>query len=665
MRIGVHQNGLLHDDEYLQQQAMPILEEGRALVLEGYHRQAPYILEAYKMYDTAYFPSRIDRRGVFYELGIGNVERTMQYATERINATDPAYHAPLSGLKEAHAGKRPRRVIQKDDPDGPMEYGNCLCVVDDEWLIHPVGPLMDRLRLDHILFPTNKGSKRQSPELDVGDRVRQVLQVSSTRWMARTELHCTMFSITDDKRLVEICRIDLRSMIRDKPSYRPRHVATHSGFGSGPTCPNLMAITPSHEHENVLHRLLPEPNNKSILHRISNLQRVDLVEFSPHPMVLWSAARSFVRPNPMAKGVTPNPKIGDGMSLYSIDLRSNRASFQWSPSAEQYCVEGILSLSGMLVVGENRLLASSMGKMWEIDARMPYKACEEWTLGSNDFQWQNQTGTLLSKGKEDVYIRLDKRPGHGSLQLHQKPTSKPKLYLPVIECTPYSKSTSNPSTISLSSFFPLPESSEDTFFCGLAHANATVEDYNGAEDENVDFATDVLTTFVLSNHGDVYAYNLLENTSGETKAEAFEGIPVGASCVGCAPSKQRSRETTGVHIRLSNQYPTPRNLAWHLSDDDDVLVETDISEEVPFRDPNYDEVAPQGASLVRFARPGFENNCSRVPKRLKEPIFDSYASSGSTFDLMQSDDPSPGDRKRRSDVSRSVLRVATDEWDSE
>lgn len=336
-----------------------------------------------------------------------------------------------------------------------------------------------------------------------------------------------------------------------------------------------------------------------------------MIDYSTsNPMCLWSAALSYVRPAPapsfirklkgQAKG-----SFGLGSSLYMIDLRSNTGTFQWSPSAEEFTVEGVHSISGLLTdwTRDNKVwvTSTSAGKTWEIDGRMPCRAVTTWSLTSNcepssgmtlsskGFHGENSllTPTLSYSGNTDVnnnhlvdngppLVKVDTEFGTTGIHMFQGPLNGPRFQTDSVEtiATPgidFSKEAS----IATSSYFALPDVRDDSYICGLTSLRLPIEQFVGA-DETVwkkyrDHNSNILCNLIMTNNGDIYSYSSME-THGNANDESrrFDNLPVGTKAI-VVPKELDGimkllkhghwKPTCGMNIQLflTNSYPLSRS----------------------------------------------------------------------------------------------------------
>jgi hypothetical protein len=424
-------------------------------------------LQAYTQLDTNFVPAkeslRRDRSSKrtashFRVFGLHGIVRqqTQLYDRERLHRSQPAFLAPfhLSSLrnvvaediasrgisykKSASSVMKEIPAIPRDDPHSPTLFGNCLLVLpcrcdvcskltsteqgftSSPCLLHPVGPLQDRLRCSFIQLPHGiPVAGHFIPRLGVPEeckinhRIRQLELCGRDPYIVliRTEVHCVVATLTFSLPRREepppphqcwgtanwtlLHRIDYRTLWRSLPSLRPLDVTCHPKYGIGSMTPSKIAVVYESSHggtKNTIYHMQITPQSVSVQKfNILNLQEIVEISFaSHHPMVLWCIGRSYVRPALTSTYLhAKRPQLGHGLSLYCIDLRcsdptATMAVFQWSPSAEEFAPEGIHSLSGLRVDWKNdhSLWVSSIsaGKTYRLDSRTPCRVLFSYSL---------------------------------------------------------------------------------------------------------------------------------------------------------------------------------------------------------------------------------------------------------------------------------------------
>jgi len=463
-------------------------------------------------------------------------------------------------------------------------------------------------------------------ELPVGDTLQQILQcgdTNSTVFLARTSIHVTVFSVVplqDDSlplkeneyyrrkhsattnssdegpscwgtfQLTELQRIDLRSFCRSSPSYTPIDMTAHPKF-SGSIMASYQykfAILSysKHGHErNVIHHFLwskgdDSSNNKPRYHVskhvISNLNVISDITFRG-ATVLWAVATSYIRPALAPDRATRlgplEPRLGHGYSLYTIDLRTNEATFQWSPSAEDFLAEGIYSISGIKTewnesTQSNALWVNSVsaGKMWELDVRLyPLRVIRTWSLPSlsDDFGTTLPTsnglyghGVIMARpnlGRLGQVVEVVKNPNIDlpmlcvsksqrtfGVQLYQRPTIQPCFQTDSLECAAspaLSSLLGKKHSVSTSSVIPLPcqVTNKNDSICGLAPVCLPVSDFidTTRADSSVDNWNSCFVSMILmTTNGDIFVKSLLGSRQEINGLSSHSvGLPVGGSSV--------------------------------------------------------------------------------------------------------------------------------------
>lgn len=523
--------------------------------------KARQTLRSYTQLDASYIPSKVQHVAKEETRYIHDTLRlqTELYDRERLNRAIPAYVAPfhLPSLKNSTEGdiisrgipslkkfhRREIPAIPRDDPNAPSLFGNCLlsfpckcgacstASTNDKTqptacLLHPVGPLQDRVRLSFLSLPRGRRMTIQKEpranvpeELEVGDRVRQLEQCGLDPYVAvvRTSECVIVFSVTFVKPrqsgpLVEgecwgnadlqlLHRIDHRTLWRNRPSYRPVDVACHPRYGVGGFTPSKIAVLYESDigDRNIIHHLQLTGESLTFQEQtITNLQDISEIDFASHnPMMLWVVARSYVRPALTSSHLyhkLKRPRIGHGSSLYSIDLcvRGNsEATFHWSPSAADFLPEGVNSISSIRTDWNKPhrlwIASTSAVKTWEIDTRMPCRAVNSWSLP----HMCDQTGALLPVAglygsgilfahphivgeKNDVcktgqpMLSVGKSPGTFGIHLYQRPLVEPRFQTQSIECSSSPAISSfGKMSAATSSTFALPDVSDRIYTCGL------------------------------------------------------------------------------------------------------------------------------------------------------------------------------------------------------
>lgn len=515
-------------------------------------------------------------------------------------------------------------------------------------------------------------------ELDIGDTILQLEHCGgdlSPIFVARTRIHVTVFSVVPQEdptreqpgrsRLrsvdsnwelcyglydcTELHRIDLRSFSKQGPSYLPVHVSCHPKFGNSQMSHRYKFAILSHSNRknnehNVIHHFLwftedktsqvasskggngmkaTAPSYHVTKHTIRNLSVISEISFSPrHPMILWAVAKSYVRPALVPDRATRTnnlaPRLGHGYSLFTIDLRSNEATFQWSPSAEEFLTEGVHAISGIAIEWncpnrKNIVWVSSVsaGKVWEIDGRLPCRMINMWSLPSQSDELGPTlpstgglygSGTILAWPSESTrkdesrnsesdlpLFSVGRAPESYALHLYQRPKNAPRFQTESIECAASSSLQSwagKRNSIATSSVFPLPDVSDRVFTCGLAAILLPVSEFLEKSHVSelachVEKSGKLLCAITMTNRGDLYVQNLLElrtdkNQQTDSSYKAIDGLPIGSMVIPAPPLsedekygtrerfKKAEKKLSGgmnLYLHLSNEHPLPRQKA--------------------------------------------------------------------------------------------------------
>jgi len=537
-----------------------------------------------------------------YLQGKLHLRRTATYSLARFlrpNDHDPSTFGNCLQLIPCPCGycksHRDNQRYDMEDDDSPTKFTS-----DDSttwYLLHPVGVDLDNIRMSRLCIgPTpSSGSDDEDepsvthfvpPELHIGDRVQQIQKCGSLTFVARTRLYCEVIKIVmpsswssdaittcqsyragDSLSLVQKHRLDYRCLSKrtPDPSFLPLDITSHPRYGTNSWTDSNLAlvcrnINRQDECNTIKHIMVGSSGARVSTHIINNLQAISKVQFSRHhPMVIWSAARSFVRPALTGTHTAPKTRtVGYGHSLYSIDLRTSQGTFQWSPSAHDHRIEGVHSLSNVYTdwTQEHCLWASSVsaGKSYELDTRMPCRVVNTWSLphlcDEIDVRLPPTgilgAGTLFAHSEDESFpyeaggtsrpmFSVGLRPGTFGIHLYQRPLVKPRLETNSVECPispglQFMKGTS----IAASGIFPLPDVSGHIFTCGLVALRVPTRQVLGVDglwqlgyqDQQAASSVCVLS---MTNKGDLYSHCLLESTAGYSKSRADSNLPVGAS----------------------------------------------------------------------------------------------------------------------------------------
>lgn len=491
----------------------------------------------------------------------------------------------------------------------PCPCGVCRQTQEPQWcLVHPTGDLLDRFCVSSLLFPygpRNAAPTRKSHakrrfqtsrhEFDVGETILQIehcgkgmFQVDNPEhFLVRSSNYCTVVCMKPHKyydkidervpqgrrlrsqqqakplclgtyKIELVARIDLRSRPRTILSCRPIHVTSHPRFWRD-NWNGRFAILSSNDEKspsNTIHSVVVEEIGPLLEeHSFPSLRSITTIEFTnTHPMTLWTAATSHVRPALLGDIYSKKPFLGHGDSLYTVDLRSNTSVFQWSPSAEEGLVEGIHSISGILTdwQKDHSVLVSSIsaGKTWEIDGRMTCRAVNTWSLASVcDDCGASQpamglygAGSLLmdpllssreSNGGDSwrPFLCVNKSPGSFGIQLFQRPCVQPRFQTDSLDCvTPLDgvdKGELLTGSVARNSVFSLPDVSQGIFTCGLAACRIpTAQLLSGHNTDGMKYAKDTFAIMSMTNKGDIYSHLMrVCNADTHGRSQMFAELP--------------------------------------------------------------------------------------------------------------------------------------------
>ena len=532
-------------------------------------------------------------------------------------------------------------------------------------VLHPKGQCMERLCVSSLVAPTdqeNAGDVRNSNlrmmrkrrdfhwntiaskpnEICLDDTILEIRQcgtwnvdnprcifaVRTGTHISVVEITCTRPDLKEQQRytfpmsscwgcyaLEERERFDQRSFFPKLPSLLPVSLTSHPRYGNNLTpCKFAFASRSVRGSSslscNVVHTCTFGTERISLnRHDIMNLKNISFIDFSAkNPMCLWSAAASHVRPS-LAPGAiskmsrqTKGP-FGLGSSLFSIDLRSNSASFQWSPSAEEMTTEGVHSINGILTDWrrENTIFvtSSSAGKTYEIDGRMPCRAVNTWSLTSVCEESRNitlpskafygepsllmkplsrQNNTRFKDNDDSPLMKVNTDFRASGIHLFQKPIREPRFQTDSLECIGIAGlDTSGTASIATSSYYDLIDVADDTYTCGISSVRLPMNRFVGTIDDvwthYLDHELDILCTLTINNKGDIYCHSFLESNNtvnASNNCHRFDGLPIGTTAINI-PAKLDGRTkllknghwkpTGGMNLSLflSNTYPIPHD----------------------------------------------------------------------------------------------------------
>lgn len=424
---------------------------------------------------------------------------------------------------------------------------------------------------------------------------------------------------------------------------------------TGPITKGKNSYHPYYRVTNVINhvQLSDEKYARCNQHCIDNLKSVSRIEFSSHPMVLWSAAKSNVSPSLlMGKRNDRRPMIGYGDELYSIDLRCDKAQYLWGPSQHDFLMEGIQSISGIFVDSTKpySLFANSIsagGRMFEVDVRMPCQTITIWSLpglcdgfnshlspssvyGSNALI-TNPIDVFESRKQTHAPVILcaNQQPGAYGVQLYQRPSNLPRFQTQNLELpmTPgLGLRTSNEdesSCFATSSSFPISATTDP--ICGLAafytSSNSLFQNLDNQNyDKDPKLAMCVITA---SSLGDLFSQTLLvRHPSQESKSSILEGNQVG-SCAITVPSKDVNEKLISSR---DYQFVENGNLLWTLENSYPVNSRSILMHHVASRSQtrNFDTVKLR--DIGRLNNSGNVKASKQKSSSIGHPLSDSFYS---------------------------------------
>ncbi|GAX14470.1 hypothetical protein FisN_11Hh069 [Fistulifera solaris] len=538
----------------------------------------------------------------------------------------------LMNTKELKRAKHRRlysHPFGENHPNRPSLYGNCLicfhCVCSrcngqkdpTICLLHPVGEECDKLRLSFISLP--HGPRRENaPEttedgpdmqLNLGESIRQLRQCGSETFMARTALFCVFFRVSLDEqethgnlvcgscyKLSLLHKVDLRTLSKFAPSYIPASISCHPKYGLNFSNPRSAILSVCQKTGDRVTVYLAQCDDQEVpitKHRFNNLHDISYIEFTMnHPMVLWSAARSHIHPITKVSIDSQDHQFGFGNGLFCLDARSQQAIFQWSPSREEFVAEGVHGLSGIHV--DEKMPYSlwvssfSAGKVWEIDSRMPSTPVTTWSLahacnglgavlpptglyGAGHLFSRPIVSSFYENQKQAQFqplLSVSQDPGAFSLNVYQRPFSRPRFATRPVECTPDPNlSRMKGLNVASSSMFSLPERSDKVFVTGLVSFDVsptrllTVADLVriGYADEN---EIDAFCAVTMNNQGDLHMYTVMDGRERECSLGMKADSPVGGGFIALpqqvdAVNQNDSVASHTLVVRLGNDSPDP------------------------------------------------------------------------------------------------------------
>jgi hypothetical protein len=652
------------------------------------------------------------------------------------------------------------------------------CRSEPSWcLVHPKGFLMDTLCVSNLILPNGKenaghiftvpawqkndhkrdtvaAARRYFPnELCLDEMIVEIQQ--SGTWdfdhpdcifVVRTATHISVVNVSilkpdlsthDSSRaksnyddnicwgnyvLKEHTRLDLRSLVSSTPSYRPISLACHPKYGNAYTSARFafLSYAENSGDQNVIHQFtvdgtLEEPST----HPISSLRRISSIDFTgTHPMCLWCAASSYVRPALVSEVYFKQYPLGFGTSLYSVDLRTNSSVFQWSPSAQEMKPEGVHSISGILTDWDREhtvwVTSKSAGKTWELDSRMPLQAVNSWSISSDcdvdsvSFPQRGPHGDpiLLTKIRgysnggictdSNMILTMDTAPASFGFQLLQRPRYKPRFQTESLECTsiPHFENHNQRSSIATTSVFGMPARDPDLFCCGMAGFRTPLKSF--VLDDEITAGTfrddkdsHVLCTMSMTNKGDIFCHSLLEASREVSECKSFPGLPAGTAAIPLPKELDGKinkiehkcwKPTGGMNLKVfwTNQYPTSRDALLHIKPTASTRIHLptkDASDHLSYKagvdEEPYPVQIPPSSGIRIAATPGSEFvNVDGVPLMIPKKSADKTFATRLKFRTPNvSQDSNREDiiddtwLGRRSDLTPALVDKVSNTWD--
>jgi hypothetical protein len=710
-------------------------------------------------------PSAVDTVAAAVSDDFDDESDASQQARNRFQPNDPQWRQKYEKLVS-----KSRRIpgIRPDDPNSPLSnFGNCLVAfqcwcefccanpASSSWcLLHPAGTFLDQIQVSFLSLPNDHDSsggavsRRRSgcSAVSVGYSVRQIARGGNGRksntFFVRTTCHLLSLRLdilnsqpkdaSSCSHLAEISvsyQVDYRSCQRFRASLLPVAMCAHPRFGNQLTDPKLAVLyesgrVPGGACNTIYHFCFGSEmsNLRKTEHVIRNLERIEHLDFnSHHPMLLWTAARSFVqpvlRPDPQARCF----RAGFGTSLFSVDLRSDQASFQWSPSAEGKLVEGCCAISGLHTdwTRENTIWVVSSGaaKVWQLDARMPCRPVTCWSLPfhCDDFgahvpvEGIQGAGTILTqpalcfeqeaelKAQSSPVLSVSLNTETYGIHLYQEPAELPRFQTRSVECAVGSHlSRIEGMSVCSSATFPLPDVGQKVFTCGLAAFRcppSRLLSPTQLSGLGVDtYSNGIISIVSMTNHGDLYCHNIFETSSPDSHSFGFDDLPIGARCIPVeglmdGPGHSMKSSNGVLKISLCNRFPPPSTTVNHPCSNQIraraeplLSAQTEVNEPEPAKlepgqvestQQSFHVTASQPAQCVLECSSATEENSAdgqtiAIPENLWQDYCKASSSTTEFLDLDQVDlvlqDGQDGNTMPRSDVTRSLLEDVVENW---
>lgn len=453
-------------------------------------------------------------------------------------------------------------------------YGNCLSIIKKKsggsMVVRPWGSHGEQICFSELIMPQSQERRRETAThttntFHLHDPIRQIVSCCGltddcTYLMVRTLNHrCSVIravesSCSSSISLEEVTTInfnDFSSTHQEIPKFCTAYCqcATSSCFFGSPP---MFAIAGS---KNTIHQVILDgnPMTSNTFQTICNQK---LIEYSFHPMILWSSAYSS------ASGTD------FGNMLFQLDLRSNDATRVWSPSHANKMVEGMCSIRSFLPSQQDEYTAfatSSLGKLYELDTRMPMKHVVEWTLSAEvDAYRQGDDILAVDENSNNTtstnILAIQKAPLAYGLRLYQSPLQTSPFETVPLECGPYC-GISDTSSFATTTVYAFSEVSPKVFHCGLASLRIPLDCLLLQTHDDWDRpSSTALCVFLLTSMGDIYFHTLLECDRDEPRqAYAYEGLPMGMSAIpvpqGDINEIPHNDDSHYLSMYLTNKYP--------------------------------------------------------------------------------------------------------------
>jgi hypothetical protein len=501
------------------------------------------------------------------------------------------------------------------------------------FLVRPTGKTLSSVAISKIRFPRDTPTNHDydNNAVDINGKILQVSVCGKSAaashraicLVARTAIHCCVLVAQPQAvkcnshgkydcpavfTLAEQARIDLRSsQLANQPSYLPFYVTcdpkTSISFFTNPSFA-ILCLSETESKTAIQYVTFREQTQIKCHDLSSELSDISIIEFDPRDrLVLWAAARPrkmsvvskrfFKRGGSRGqnKGALVEGLTGYGHSLYRIDLRDDSVTFAWSPSHEEYLVDGVFSISGILPdTSRDHILwisSTSAGKTWALDVRYRKpKVLVSWSLPSlcDDLGPNcsatgiHGAGVLMSQCSQHLsptdvsppMFGIKKDINASTLNAFQFPSSMPRFQTRPLESAGFvevPKTLYDTTSIARSTTFALPDIDEKIFNIGLAlvelpsltalnEKKLTQLGYKAAPARSV-------YAFTMTSIGDVYCHVLLAcDVSEEMKSKFFPGLPVGITALP-VPQPRRSKkrkfeeQSCEMAVVLSNVFPVP------------------------------------------------------------------------------------------------------------